>query len=182
MLEHISLLAQFATEAVEEKSGLAVLGIDPKAILLQAGTFLLLFLIIRKYALQRIINTLESRRRTIEEGLTNAEKLQRMVEKTAEEQEKILAKTRLEADKILEKAQQEAGVIVKESEELAELRAAKLLDETRARIEQEVVQAKAALKKEMLQLVANAAELILEEKLDPKKDSALIERALREAA
>ena len=55
----INPLLILASEAAAEKEGIAVLGIDPKAIILQAGTFLLLFLLVKKFALRGIVDTLE---------------------------------------------------------------------------------------------------------------------------
>ena len=63
------LLMRFASETAE-KEGIAVLGIDIKAILLQAGTFVLLYLIIKKFALRGIVDTLEKRRKTIDKGVS----------------------------------------------------------------------------------------------------------------
>ena len=43
----IDFLGQFAVEEAAEKTGLAVLGIDPKALLLQLITFLIIFFLIK---------------------------------------------------------------------------------------------------------------------------------------
>ena len=53
-----------------------------------------------------------------------------------------------------------------------------MLRDATLRIEREMQTARQALRKEMLGLVAEATEVIIDEKLDAKKDAGLIERAL----
>ena len=66
-MEILSLLTSFG--AAEETKGIGALGIDALAILAQAATFLILFLIIKKFALEKIVATLEKRRKTIDDGV-----------------------------------------------------------------------------------------------------------------
>ena len=63
-----------AGHAAEEPAGIAALGIDPLAILAQAGTFLVLFWVVKKFALNKISATLEERRKTIDQGVRLGQK------------------------------------------------------------------------------------------------------------
>lgn len=175
-------LYHFAQTAGAEPEGLAVLGLDLKAILLQSGTFLLLLFVIKKFALGKIITTLEQRRLTIQEGIDNAERMQKLSEESALEQEKILRKTHQEADVILAKAHEEAGSIVQLAHDKALEKTESMIADARAQISQDVDTAKSELKGELLSLVAGATEVVLEEKIDVQKDAALIERSLKELA
>lgn len=174
---HPALLL-LASEATTEKSGIAVLGIDPKAILLQAGTFVLLFLIIKKYALRGIVETLEKRRKTIDQGVALGIEMQTAKEKFDDELKGMQREARVRADEILATAQQEAAEIVKQSEKTATEKAEDILQEATKRIEREMQAARQGLRSEMLQLVSEATEAIIGEKVDAKKDASLIERAL----
>lgn len=177
MLE-LSTIIRFAAEAAEEKTGFAQLGIDPKAILLQAGTFLILFLLIKKFALKSIVETLERRRQTIDKGVELGIAMEKKKGEFDEELKKLQQEAREHADKIIAGANKEAGEIIKASEDTAAAKAEQMLKDAEARIEREMVNARKELRKEMLTLVAEATEVIIDEKLDKQKDAGLIERAL----
>ncbi len=173
MLE-LSLL-HFATE---EKTGIAVLGLDVKTILLQAGVFLLLFLIVKKYALKGIVDTLEQRRQTIDKGVELGLAMEKQKAEFDEELKKMHVEAREAADVILANANKEAGDIIKAGETAAASKADHMLKDAEARIEREIAKARDDLKKDMLSLVAEATEVIIDEKLDSKKDQSLIGKAL----
>ncbi|MDQ5886563.1 MAG: F-type H+-transporting ATPase subunit b [Patescibacteria group bacterium] len=172
-----TMLTQFASEAAE-KEGIAVLGIDLKAILLQAGTFVLLYLIIKKFALRGIVDTLEKRRKTIDKGVSLGLEMQHAKAGFDKELKDMRHKARVEADKILATAHQEAGEIIKAGEASAAVKVDGILKDASARIEREMQTARKELRNEMLSLVSEATEVIISEKLDAKKDASLIERAL----
>jgi len=87
-------------------------------------------------------------------------------------------KARIEADKILTGAQTEASQIIKEGEANAAKKVDQMLKDANARIEREMQTARKELRGEMLALVSEATEVIIDEKVDAKKDASLIERAL----
>lgn len=163
----------------EEAGGISAIGLDPLAILAQAVTFLLLFWIVKRFALEKIVNTLEERRKTIDKGVRLGIEMQAEQDKLAETIEQKLQKARKQADTILAEANQEAGAIVKKAEADAQVNIDKMLSDGRARIEEDVQKAKRELEKEMVELVAIATETLIEEKLDARKDNSLIERALK---
>lgn len=170
-----------AAEHAEEAGGIGALGLDPLAILAQAVTFLLLFWIVKRFALEKIVNTLEERRKTIDKGVRLGIHMQAEQDKLADTIEQKLQEVRKQADTILAEANQEAGAIVKQAEATAQTSIDTMLSDARARIEDDVQKAKRELKKETIDLVAAATEIIIDEKLDAKKDSELIERALEGA-
>jgi F-type H+-transporting ATPase subunit b len=179
MLELLTIINKFAetTEAAEPQ-GIAVLGIDIKVILLQAGTFLILFFIIKKFALEGIVSTLEQRRKTIDKGIDLGIEMEKKKAEFDEEVKKLHKQARVEADKIITNASKEAGDIVKQGEADASKKVDQMLADAEARIAREVAGATKQLEGEMLQLVSEATETIIGEKLDKTKDSSLIERAL----
>lgn len=164
--------------ATEEPQGIAALGIDPLAILAQAATFLLLFYVIKKFALDKIVKTLEERRKTIDQGVRLGREMEVEKEKLSEEINKELQKARTEADKIIATSREEAGAIVRDAETAAQRKADAIVADARAKIEEDVVKARDGLQKEVLELVADASSVILEEKLDARKDMNMIERAI----
>lgn len=174
MLE-LSTILNFANE---EKTGIALLGIDFKVILLQAGVFLLLFLLIKKFALAKIVETLEHRRLTINKGVDLGLAMEKKQHKFNEELKMLQHQAREQADKIIAQANKDAGEIIKQGEVNASQKVDQMLRDATQRIDQEMQKARVGLRNEMLGLVAEATEVIIEEKLDTRKDAGLIERAL----
>ena len=166
--------------AAEETGGISALGLDPLALLAQGVTFLLLFWVIKKFALGKIIDTLEKRRKTINAGITLGEEMAEEKEKLEERIVQALAKARDESSKIIASAQEESGRMLQEAEDKAALKADAMLKDAEARIEDEIGKARTGLEKEMVSLVADATEIILREKLNSAKDSELIKRSLQE--
>lgn len=170
--------ASGAEHAVEESAGIAALGLDPLAILAQAVTFLVLFWVVKKYALDGIVRTLEERRQTIDKGVRLGVQMQAEQEKLEQTVEARLQDARQEADTILAGAQKEAGGIVKAAETKAAAKVETMINDAHARIEDDVRKAKLELQKEVVGLVADATEVIIGEKLTDKKDEDFIKRVL----
>lgn len=179
MLALLQPLLHFGSAAAEEPTGIAALGIDLWAILAQAGTFLLLFLIVKKFALEKIVGTLEKRRQTIEDGVLLGHEMEAEKAKLEEKIEATLHKTRQEADKIIAAAHEDANEIVQKAQSTAQEKTESMLRDARRKIDDELMVAKKDLEQEIREYVASATEIIIEEKLDSKKDAALIEKALR---
>jgi F-type H+-transporting ATPase subunit b len=165
--------------AAENSSGLGALGVDGKAFIIQLITFVLAFLVLKRYAFGPILKVLEERRRTIEEGVKLGELMKK--EKAAFEQkmDEELHKARQEADGIIGSAQEAARDKIREAEDKARQKAGGILEEAERRIEQETARVRQQLEKELAGLVAEATEAVIGEKLDAKKDAELIERALK---
>ena len=180
MTELFTTLAATEGHAEAAPAGIQALGLDPLAILAQAVTFLVLFWIVKKFALDKIVTTLEERRKTIDKGVHLGIEMQTERDKLEESVERELQRTRLEADKILAGAHEEAGSIVKSAEDRASAKVETMLTDAHARIEDDVRKAKRELQKEVIGLVADATEKVLGEKIDSSKDEQLIRRALTE--
>ncbi len=176
------LLTQFASETAEESSGFAALGFDPKAFLIQLITFLFVFYILKRYVFGRVVDLLEKRRMTIEDGVRLTTEIREQKEKLDKEVEKIQKDARKHADEVISEAQAQSGVILKEAEESAQAKIEILLTEAGKKIEQETQRARAAVEKEAVELVIKATEVIAREKIDTKKDQSLIANALKEQA
>jgi F-type H+-transporting ATPase subunit b len=170
------ILAQAA-----EPQGIAALGIDPWAILAQAVTFLILFWVIKKFALGKIVNTLETRRKTIDKGVLLGMEMEKEKAALDTKVEELLQKARHEADKIIADGKTESLEMIKAAEDAARHQADAMLASAHSRIDEDMLKAKHELKKDMIELVAQATEIIIDEKIDATKDAKLIGRALEEA-
>ncbi len=164
------------------ETGAAVLGIDPLAIALQAGTFLILFIIIQKFALSKIVHNLSERRKTIEEGLKNAEDIEVQKAEVERKNEDALRAARKEAEDVIAKGHEEAGAIVADAQDRANRQAEDIVEKAKQQAFVEADKVRKALKSEMLGLVADATESVLDEKMTDSKDQQLIEKALKQGA
>ncbi len=162
----------------EEAGGLSSFGLDPIAFAFQLGAIIIFYILFRKFALKKVVSVLDERHNTIEKSLADAEQISKDVALAQEKQAALIAEARTEANVILADATKEAGAIVK----AAEIRAGKKVDtmitDAHSRIADDVAKAKKDLEGEVAALVAEATEVIIGEKLDAKKDAALIKKAL----
>lgn len=184
----MSYITQFAaTEtaakegAAEASEGIGALGLSPSAIIASAITFLVLFWVIKKFALDGIVANLEKREKDINRGLHLTAELDKQKAELDERVEKILKVARKDADAILAEAHSESGLIVKSAEDSANRRADEIMRAAEGKIEREISEARNNLKGEMADLITQATESILNQKLDAKEDRKLIENYLSKA-
>jgi F-type H+-transporting ATPase subunit b len=173
------LIKVFAAE--ESAGGLASLGVDFKALILQILTFVLVFVLLKKFAFDKIVKMLDERRETIDQGVELGQQMAEEKARLDEQVDIVLQKARSEADKIITAGHQDAADLLKEAEERAAKKADSLLTDARMRIDEDIKAARKSLEKETALLVAQATEAVIGERLDQSKDSKLIERALKEA-
>jgi F-type H+-transporting ATPase subunit b len=173
------LLTQIGTKFGESSSGIGALGFDGKAFLIQLTTFILAYLVLRRWAFGPITKMLDERRETIERGVKLGEDMQKEKAKLEQQVEDKLHEARVEADQMISGAQETARETIREAEEKARVKADNIVAEAEGRIATETARARKALETEMAGLVAEATEVIIGEKVDAKKDAELIERALK---
>lgn len=172
----ITALTQFG----DSSSGIGALGIDGKAFVIQLITFLLAFWVLKRYAFGPIIKIMNQRRETIERGVTLTEQLEQAKTALEAKVEAELHKARQDADGIIAGAKDAAQTTIAEAEGKARDKAAAIVKEADTRIAQDASRARQALEHELVNLVSDATEAIIDEKVDAQKDVALIERTLKE--
>lgn len=175
----LSLFTHFAEEA--SGSGIGALGVDGKALLVQLVTFVLAIFVLKKFAFKPILKVLDERRDTIEKGVKLGEQMQKDKAELEATVADSLRKARLEADKIVSDAQTAGRQVVQEAEDAARTKADGLIAQASERIKQDTTLARKKLEKDVAALVSEATEVIIHEKVDAKKDAALIDRALKAA-
>lgn len=174
------LLGTSQVFAAESSSGVASLGVDGKALILQIVTFVIVFLLLKRFAFGKIVATLEQRRKTIDDGVRLGQEMAEAKAKLGQQTADIVAAARVEADKIITAGHNEATQLIKEAEQQAARRVEAMVAEAQGRMQEDLAHARKALERDMLNLVSEATEIVIGEKLDAKKDATLIERALKE--
>ena len=170
----------FTIFAAEEASGLGALGVDGGAFIVQLITFGLAFLVLRRYAFGPILKIMAERRETIEGGVRLGEEMRKEKAKLAGQVENALHQARQQADEIISQANDTSRQTIREAEEKAKAKAAGVLEAAESRIVQDTARARQQLEKELVGLISDTTEAVLGEKVDAKKDTQLIERALKE--
>lgn len=164
----------------ESTSGIGALGIDLKALVIQLVSFLLAFWVLQRYAFKPILKIMDERRKTIEAGVQLGEQMKKDKAELESKVEAALHKARQNADKIIAEAQENSRQTIREAEEKAREKANSIMQEAEDRIAADTKRARKALESELVNLISNATETIIGEKVDAKKDAQLIDRALKE--
>ena len=172
----LALLLHYA----DDSSIFGALGISGQAFLIQLVTFLLAFLILRKWAFKPILKILEERRKRIEDGLKLGEAMESEKVKLDETVAAELHKARTHADKVISEAEAQAKKNIQESEDTAKKRADEIIQNAKEQIKQLSVQEKKRLEKEIIGLVSDVSEAVIQEKVDSEKDARLIDKVLKE--
>jgi F-type H+-transporting ATPase subunit b len=169
---------QFA-QADSGSSGLGAFNLNVKGFLFQLATFVLVLLIIRKWVVPKLAETINKRQETLEQSLENARATEQALAQAEARAEEILGKARSLADEALAEAKDAGAGIVAKAETAAGERAELIVKEAESRLDEERQKLRAELRAELADLVADATEKIIHEKLDEKRDMSLIERAIK---
>jgi F-type H+-transporting ATPase subunit b len=174
------LITRFGAEETEAASGIGALGLDGKAFVIQLITFLLVFYILNKFVFGKVVDLLEKRRKTIEEGVRLTTKMQSEKEKLDQEIALTHQEARKQADEVIASSRQQAADILKQAEDSALAKADKIIADAKDKIEEETQKAKRNLEKDMVELVIAATEEVTREKLNARKDRVLVSSVLKE--
>lgn len=145
------------------------LGIDFKILLAQIINFLLLLLILRKFLYGPIVGMLDKRKKSIEEGLKNAEDARMAIEKAQEDYEQKISAAVKEADKILTEAKKQAKSEAEQIVSAANKNSTEMIEKTKKQIETEKTRIISEAKRDLADLVIKATEKIIAK--DPDKNS-----------
>jgi F-type H+-transporting ATPase subunit b len=171
----LSVLTQFG----DSSSGIGALGLNLTSFLIQLGTFIIAFLVLRKWAFEPILKVLKQRRDTIEQGVALGEKMQKEQAEMEQKVAQALREARSQADKIIAEAGDRGRQVMADAESKAKQKADSVIAAAEDRIDQNMKLARSQLEKEVSGLVAEATEAVVGEKVDLKKDAALIDKALK---
>lgn len=149
-------------------------------IIFQIVAFLVLMLIVAKFALRPMLDVMQKRQDHIDNEIAAAEKARERADKAVKKQKEELEKARNEAYQIIENAKKQADTqgdkILANAKEQAE----RTLEEARAEIEREREKAVASLREQTAELSVMLASKIIEKELDEKEQAKEIDRFLEQ--
>ena len=143
--------------------------------ILVAGSFLLLIILIKKFAWENITSTFEQRAKKISDDIDGAESARQKAEDLAQKRETELAGSRQEATTIIENAKEtaeknKAGILADAADE-----AGRLKEKANQEIAQTKAEALNSIKGDVADLTVNLASKILGQQLDQEAHKELIE-------
>jgi len=179
-------MALFITQLASTESAnggiFDALGIDWRVLVLQMLAFAVLVWFLGKFVYPILVKTIDSREAAIEESVQAAREAEAKAEQSQSEINSLLKQARDEAGGIVELAHKEAQQQIKDAEDRAKQRADQIVSEAREQLSRDIIKARKELRADTVELVAQATERVVREKVDTKKDTSLIEDALKGAA
>lgn len=148
--------------------------------LYQLAMFLLLLLLLRKYALRPLLGVMEARQNKIASDIANAEKNREEALKLLEQQKEELAAARQDATKIIENARASAEKQAEDIVAKAMAEAEQFKRNAQTEIAREKEQAMAALRDQVGALSVMLATKIIEKELDQNQQEKLVSDFLKE--
>ena len=132
----------------------------------QVLVFLGLVWVTMKYIWPLLLGAMETRKKSIADGLAAAAEGQRKLESAAGEARVYIQQGRSKADEVLAKAQREAVRILEEAKQAATAEGERILAAAHTDAQREKAQARAALSQEVARLAVAGAEHILDREID----------------
>ena len=127
--------------------------------------FIVVFLILKKFAWKPILKSLNEREQNIAGAIASAEKVKAEMAQLQNENEALLAKAREERAKLLKEARETKDKIVNEAKEQAKNEAAKIIAEAQVAINSQKMAALTEVKNEVGKLVVEVSEKVLRSEL-----------------
>ncbi|MDI6769656.1 MAG: F0F1 ATP synthase subunit B [Anaerolineales bacterium] len=151
------------------------LGINPGLLLLQILSFLIVFVILRKWMFSPLANMLDKRRNTIAQGQENARVAAEARANAEQEAARIIADAQAKSAHIVNEATERAEKVVLEVKAEADKEIIKQREATLAEVAEERNRMLGDLRGQVAALAIVAAQKLLGESLDEKRQHALLE-------
>ena len=167
-------------EAAQESGIAHQFGLEPKYVIMQMISFLILFGVLFKFGIKPTIATMEERNAKIATGLKNAEETQARLAAAAQESAQIVRTAQLEAQKAIEEARKSAKEFSEKQQAEAVARAADTLAKAQQAIALEHKKMLDEARTEIARLVVKTTEQVLAKKLSDADRAAYNEAAAKE--
>ncbi|WP_067624855.1 F0F1 ATP synthase subunit B [Alicyclobacillus acidiphilus] len=140
-------------------------------------SFLIVFLIIQRFAFKPLAKMLEQRRKHVESQIADAEKSREEAASLLAEQRKLLEEARKEAKNLLDAARVRADEQAREILQRAEEEASRILEQNRAAIVRERDEALAAVTNRVAELSVELTAKLLHNHVSPELHKEMVDEA-----
>jgi F-type H+-transporting ATPase subunit b len=151
------------------------LGINIGSLIAQLVAFIILLLVLQRFAYPVLTKTLDERQAKIREGVENAEKASQSLKDAEKRVEALMNDARAESQRVLATATQAAERLKADIEQQAQQRGREIEQQASKRIEQQISQAKAELRAHVADLSIAAAERVIGQSLDSATNRRLVD-------
>jgi len=150
---------------------------DPNLTLIgQAAAFALFIWFTVKFVWPPILNAIETRQKTIADGLAEAERGRSSLADAHKQTEALLKQARERAHELVTQAEQAANQRIEESKSQARTEGERIVAAAKAQIDLEVQAARQVLREQVAALAVSGAEKILRREVDARAHAEMLER------
>jgi len=154
-------------------------GWDPRLFFSQVISFIIVALLLKRFAYKPILNVLQQRREQIAQAHLNAEKIKQQLAEAEQRHAEILAKANAEAQKMIEEARTSAAHLADRKQQEAITAAEQILAKAREASSIEHERTMTQLKRELGRLVVETTAKVTGKVLMPDDQRRLQEEAAR---
>ena|ERR1700751_467625 len=144
--------------------------------------FAIVYFVLKRFAFKPIIAMLEERRRRIEEGQLNAEKIKKQLAEAQTKYEEILAKANADSQKLLEEVRSSGDRLAEQKRQEAIAAAEQITLKAQEAIALERDKTMAEMKRELGRLVVDATSRVTGKVLSPDDHEKINEETARQIA
>jgi len=178
----ITLLAQTGGFGDILQDTATTFGFHWKLFLSQCVSFAIVAFLLQRFAYKPIITVLEERRRRIEEGLANAEKIKRELAEAEKRYQEILSNANAEATKMIEEARASASTVAERRTQQAISEAEGIIAKAREATQLEHDRMLLTLKQEVGRLVIDTTSKVTGKVLTPEDQRRISEETAQQVA
>src|SRR5438552_9767720 len=153
-----------------------------KLFLSQVISFCIVAFLLRRFAYKPILAVLEDRRRKIEEGQLNAEKIRKELAEAEKRYQEIVAKANADAQRMIDEARESSAHVAERKQQEAIAAAEQIVAKAKEAAALEHERQMQTLKRELGRLVVDTTAKVTGEVLTPEDQKRLQEEAARQVA
>ena len=153
---------------------------DPGLFIWTIITFLVLVMLLAKFAWRPLLDALDRREKLIAKAIDDAEKARADLERVRQDATKILADARVEGEALVARSRAAADRLGEELRQKASAEAAGILKKAEREIQLETTRAVEQVRREAVELSVAIASKILHRNVSAEDNRALIEDSLRQ--
>jgi len=182
-MNHIYILANVGTELANSANETArTFGWTKENFIAQVISFCIVAFLLRRFAYKPILAILEDRRRKIEEGQLNAEKIRKELAEAEKRYQEIVSKANADAQRMIDEARASAAHLSERKQQEAITAAEQIVAKAKEAAALEHERQMQTLKRELGRLVVDSTAKVTGKVLTPEDQKRLQEEAARQVA
>ena len=153
-------------------------GFDWQVALANLVNFVVIFLVLRKFAFKPLFKVVEERQNKIDQGLKDAEQAEQDLLAAEEIKKQKIQESRVSANEIVAEAQQKGNKIINTSQKEAEKEKKFILKSGQKELEDQKNKMEKVLEKQLSEMVLLGVEKVMKENLSAGDKQKMIEKSL----